>query len=225
MAKVKTGLAATRERALAVYAILRETYPDAHCSLDYTNALELVIATILAAQCTDARVNLTTPALFARFPTPADYANAPLKEIEGYVKSCGFYRNKAKNIQAMCQKLLDKHGGQVPGTMDELVALDGVGRKTANVVMGECFETGGVVVDTHCGRLARRLGFTKNTDPVKVEKDLMKVWPRDTWRMYSHSFVFHGRAICDARSPKCSVCPVAHLCPFPDTREGKKVAR
>lgn len=225
MAKVKAGAAATRERALEVYRILRETYPDARCSLDYTNALELVIATILAAQCTDLRVNLTTPALFARFKTPADYAAAPLEEIEGYVKSCGFYRNKAKNIQAMCRKLIERHHGEVPGTMAELTALDGVGRKTANVVLGECFGDGGVVVDTHCGRLARRLGYTKNADPVKVERDLMKVWPKKTWRMYSHSFVFHGRAVCDAQRPKCSICPVAHLCPFPDTREGKRIAR
>lgn len=225
MTKIKTTISANKIRAVEVYNRLDREYPDAKCSLDHETPLQLIVATILSAQCTDARVNKVTPALFERFKTAQDYVDAPLKEIEGYVKTCGFYRNKAKNIQGMARALVTKHGGEVPGTLEDLTALDGVGRKTANVVLGTCFDVPGVVVDTHCGRIARRLGFTKNTDPVKVEHDLMKVWPKEHWSLFSHFMVFHGRATCVARSPECSKCCVADLCPFPETREGKKIAK
>lgn len=221
----KRSFAARRARAVQVYERLIQTYPDARCSLDFENPLQLLIATILAAQCTDARVNIVTKDLFQQFPTAADFANASQAELEEAVKTCGFYRNKAKNIKQTCIALVEQYGGEVPGTMEALVALDGVGRKTANVILGECFQSEGVVVDTHCGRLARRLGYTRETDPVKVERDLMKVWPANLWRMYSHLFVFHGRAVCMARGPRCSQCPVRDLCPFPATREGQKIGK
>jgi endonuclease-3 len=225
VAKFDNTLAGKRKRAAEVYERLHGAYPDATCSLDFDSPLQLMIATILAAQCTDARVNLTTPELFEKFPTAQDLADAPIKEIEKIVQPCGFYRNKAKNIRAACRKIVDEHAGDVPGTMEELVALPGVGRKTANVIRGECFGGQGVVVDTHCGRISRRLGFTKLEDPVKVERALMKVWPEEHWTLFSHCMVFHGRAICTARAPKCSECPVADLCPFPHTREGKRIAK
>lgn len=224
MPKFKLTISANRERAKDVFALLKKEYPDAKCSLDHTNPLELMVATILSAQCTDARVNQETPALFEEFPTVADYAEKPLKTLEGYVKSCGFYKNKAKNIQNAARKIIAEHGGEIPQTLEELVELPGVGRKTANVILGTCFDTPGVVVDTHCGRIARRLGFTKNTDPVKVEKDLMKVWEHEHWSLFSHFMVYHGRAVCDSRKPACSRCCVRDLCPFPETREGKKIA-
>lgn len=225
MAKVKTTIAANKARAAEVFERLNAHYPDAECSLDFTKPLELLVATILAAQCTDERVNIVTKTLFKKYKTAQDYVKAPQEELETYVKSCGFYRNKAKHIKKMCQSLIDQHGGEVPDTMEALVKLDGVGRKTANVILGECFGGQGIIVDTHCGRINRRLGFTKNEDPVKVEKDLMKVVPREHWTQYSHCMVFHGRAICQSRAPKCSECPVEDLCPFPDTRDGKKIAR
>jgi len=225
MAKINATLTANRERAKEVYRILNETYPDATCSLDYTNPLELIVAVILSAQCTDERVNKTTPALFRKFKTAEDYAAAPQEEIEQVIKSCGFYKNKAKSIKKMATSLIEEHGGEVPGTMEELVQLGGVGRKTANVVLGECFDGQGIIVDTHCKRVNQRLQFTKNDDPVKIEKDLMKVLPDDKWTQYSHLMVFHGRNLCIARAPKCSQCPIEHLCPFPDTREGKKIAK
>ena len=225
MPKFKLTIGANRERAKKVFDLLKKDYPDAKCSLDHTNPLELLVATILSAQCTDARVNQETPALFKGFKTAADYAEKPIEELRGFIKSCGFYKNKAKNIQGAGRKMLVEHGGEVPQTLDELVALPGVGRKTANVILGTCFDTPGVVVDTHCGRIARRLGFTKNTDPVKVEKDLMKVWEKEHWTLFSHFMVYHGRAVCDSRSPKCSQCSVQELCPFPGTREGKKIAK
>ena len=225
MAKIKTTISANKERAWEVYNRLIREYPDAKCSLDHRTPLQLIVATILSAQCTDARVNMVTPELFKRFKSAEDYAEAPLKEIEEYIKTCGFYRNKAKNIKGMAQALIERHGGEVPGTLEELVELDGVGRKTANVVLGSCFDVPGVVVDTHCGRIARRLGFTKNTDPVKVEHDLMKVWPKEHWSIMSHFMVFHGRAKCMARGPVCSECCLEDICPFPDTREGKKIAK
>lgn len=225
MGAVKLTISANRERAKRVYARLREAYPDAECSLDFTDPLELLVATILAAQCTDERVNIVTKDLFRRFRTAQDYVDATPAELETAVQSCGFYRNKARNIQAACAAIVNEHGGAVPGTLGELVKLPGVGRKTANVILGECFETPGVVVDTHCSRVSKRLGFTKHDDPVKIERDLMKIWPEDTWTLYSHSMVFHGRRTCGARGPKCSVCCVADLCPFPGTREGKKSAK
>lgn len=225
MAPIKKRITANRERALQVYDRLDATYPDARCTLNFDGPFQLIVATALAAQCTDARVNLTTAHLFKKYKTPKDYLAVTQEELEQDIKSCGFYRNKAKNIRAKCQTLIDKFNGEVPSTMEELVQLAGVGRKTANVVLGECFGGQGVIVDTHCTRVAGRLGFTKNTDAVKIEKDLMKVWPPDRWTMFSHFMVFHGRAVCTARSPKCSQCPVRDLCPWPDTREGKKLAK
>ncbi len=216
---------ATRARAKKIYDRLRKVYPDAQCSLDHEEPLELLVATILSAQCTDERVNKTTPALFKRFKTVEDFAAAPPRELEKYIQSCGFYKNKAKNIIGAAQKILTDHGGQVPQTLDELVALPGVGRKTANVMLGTVFGVPGVVVDTHCGRIARRLGFTKKDDPTKVEHDLMKIWPKDTWSLNSHLFVYHGRAVCFARGPACSKCPVREFCPFPESREGRKIAK
>ncbi len=221
----KTSLKAKKERALEVYSVLRTMYPDAECSLDHADALQLMVATILSAQCTDARVNMVTPALFERYKTAFDYADSSRKELEGFIKTCGFYRQKAKNIQSACARIVAEHGGEVPDTLEELVALDGVGRKTANVILGTCFNTPGVVVDTHCKRVTRRLGFTKEEDPVKIERDLMKIWPHETWSLYSHMMVFHGRALCIARAPRCSECDVRSLCPFPTTREGVKIAR
>jgi endonuclease-3 len=225
MAEFKFTQKANRERAEKIFQLLRQEYPDAECSLDHSNPLELMIATILSAQCTDARVNKVTPSLFKRFKTPHDYLEVPVEEVEKYVQSCGFYRSKAKNITRACKVIAEKHGGEVPQTLDELTELAGVGRKTANVILGTCFDTPGVVVDTHCGRLTRRMGFTKNTDPVKVEKDLMKIWQHEHWSLFSHFMVFHGRAVCPARKPRCTECAIKDLCPFPETREGKKIAQ
>jgi len=221
--RFKLTQTANRERAERVFERLREEYPNAKTSLDHTNPLELLVATILSAQCTDERVNKETPKLFKRYKTAKDYAEADPKELQKYIQSCGFYQNKAKNIIGAARKIVSEHGGEVPGTLEELVHLPGVGRKTANVILGTVFDTPGVVVDTHCGRLARRLGFTRQTDPVKVETDLMKIWDPEHWTLFSHLFVFHGRACCTARSPRCSECVVRDLCPFPETREGKKI--
>jgi endonuclease III len=225
MPPFKFTITANKERAKKVFDLLDAEYPDAECSLDHTNPLELMVATILSAQCTDARVNKVTPALFKAFKSAEDYATRPLDELKKYIQTCGFYHNKAKNIQANGKILVAKHGGEVPQSLEELIELPGVGRKTANVVLGTCFNIPGVVVDTHCGRLTRRLGFTKNTDPVKVEKDLMKIWEHKNWSLFSHFMVFHGREICQSRSPKCSQCSLRNLCPFPETREGKKIAK
>jgi endonuclease-3 len=225
MAKVKLTQTANRERAFEVYDRLAKEYPDVRCTLDYSNAFELLIMTILAAQCTDARVNIVCKDLFPKYPTPREFLETTPAELEAAVQPCGFYKNKAKNIRATCEILVNEYGGEVPPEMDQLVRLPGVGRKTANVLRGECFGGQGVVVDTHCTRLANRLGFTKNQDAVKIEKDLMKVWPSDRWTLMSHFMVFHGRACCTARAPRCSQCVLVDLCPFPDTREGKKLAR
>lgn len=214
-----------RERALKAFSKLKKAYPDAKCSLGHRTPLELLVATILSAQCTDVRVNKVTPALFKRFKRPADYVDAPVKELQKYIQSCGFYKNKAKNIKGACAAMIEKHNGEVPDRLDELLELPGVGRKTANVILGTAFGVPGVVVDTHCGRIARRLGFTKNPDPVKVEQDLMKIWPQKHWSLFSHLMVFHGRAVCESRSPRCSECVLRELCPFPESREGRKIAK
>jgi endonuclease-3 len=206
-------LSARRRRAKTIYRRLGKLYPDAHCALHHSNPFQLLIATILSAQCTDQRVNLVTPILFAHFPNPAAFAQAELTEIEEVIRSTGFFRAKAKNIRAACQAIVERHGGQVPGTLDELVALPGVGRKTANVVLGDGFGVPGITVDTHVGRLSRRLGFTKQTDPVKVERELMQIWSKSDWTLYNHRMIFHGRQVCFARAPACSRCALIDLCP------------
>ncbi|MBQ7717853.1 MAG: endonuclease III [Clostridia bacterium] len=201
-----------KEIYFKIQKIFDSIYPDADCSLDYTEAWDLLVATQLAAQCTDARVNLVTPALFERYPTPRDFANAEIGELEALIRSTGFFRNKAKNLKACGQVLCREFGGVVPDTMEELLRLPGVGRKTANLVLGDIFGKGGVVVDTHAGRIARRLGFTKNTDPTKVEFDLAKIIPEKSQTHFCHQLVWHGRAVCTARSPKCEECPVNGYC-------------
>ncbi len=193
---------------------LRRAYPEAVCALNFANPLQLLVATILSAQCTDIRVNMVTPALFAKYPDAAALAAAPRKDLERIIQSTGFFRNKAKNVQAACQTLVEQHNGEVPQTLDELVALPGVGRKTANVVLGVAFgQAEGVVVDTHVGRLSRRLGLTTVKDPVKVEQDLMAQLPRRDWIDFSHAMIHHGRKICVARRPQCEICPLESICP------------
>ena len=200
-------------RARAVNRRLAEAYPDARCELDFTTPLELLVATVLSAQCTDVRVNQVTPELFARFPTAAHYASADPSELEDIIRPTGFFRAKSRSIQGLARQLVDRHGGQVPGRLEELVALPGVGRKTANVVLGNAFGVPGITVDTHLGRLARRLGWTSETDPVKVEHAVGDLLERSQWTMASHRLVIHGRRVCFARRPACGACPVADLCP------------
>ena len=201
-------------RTKKIIAGLRKAYPNAHCELNYSNPLELLVATILSAQCTDKRVNLVTAELFKKNHAARDYAEAPLAELEQAIKTAGFFRNKARNIQACCRKLVAKHGGEVPRTMDELTHLDGVGRKTANVVLGNAFGINeGVVVDTHVARLSGRLGLTKQKTPEKMEMDLMKLVPREQWTLFSHWLIWHGRRRCDARKPDCAACEIRTLCP------------
>jgi len=202
------------ERATALVAELPRIYPEAHCELDYRNPLELLVATILSAQCTDKRVNLVTQELFRVCKTAADYVALPPGQLEEIVKSTGFFRAKAKSIRACCAALVARHGGAVPRTMEELTALAGVGRKTANVVLGNAYGINvGVVVDTHVQRLSRRLGLTKETTPEKIEVDLMKLVPRAHWTLFSHWLIWHGRRRCAARKPDCAGCEVARLCP------------
>ena len=201
-------------RTRKIIAGLQRTYPSAHCELNFSNPLELLIATILSAQCTDKRVNLVTTDLFKKHRSAADYANADLAELEQEIRTTGFFRNKAKNIKACCAAIVEKHGGDVPRTMDELTALGGVGRKTANVVLGNAFGINvGVVVDTHIARLSQRLGLTKNSDPEKIEQDLMPLVPREQWTLFSHWLIWHGRRRCDARKPDCAGCEINPLCP------------
>jgi endonuclease-3 len=202
------------ERAVQLAKLLPRVYPDAHCELDYSNPLELLIATMLSAQCTDKRVNLVTPVLFARFPTAADYAAIPQDELESLIRSAGFYRNKAKNIRAAAREIVERHHGKIPRTMTELAALPGVGRKTANVVLGNAFDINeGVVVDTHVARLSQRLGLTKHSDPAKIEADLARLFPKQEWTDLSHWLIWHGRRRCYARNPDCAGCELQHLCP------------
>jgi endonuclease-3 len=201
------------ERAAAILATLARTYPEAHCELVHANPLQLLVATILSAQCTDKRVNLVTPPLFARCPTALAYAQISQEELESFVKTTGFFRNKAKNIRAMAADLVAHHGGEVPASMEALTALAGVGRKTANVVLGDAFQhSAGVVVDTHVARLSRRFGFTRETDPVKIEQQLMKLVPRAQWAPLSHWLIWHGRHRCTARNPDCAACELQTLC-------------
>ncbi|HEX7117526.1 MAG TPA: endonuclease III [Longimicrobiales bacterium] len=213
-ARIRESRVAKRERALAIVARLKREYPDAECALHHRNAFELLAATILSAQCTDERVNQVTPALFARYPTAADLAAARQEELEAIIRSTGFFRSKAKNLIGMANALVERHGGAVPAEMDALVKLPGVGRKTANVVLSNAFgRAEGVVVDTHVKRLSGRLGLTRNTDPVKVEQDLMALLPREHWGDVEHLLIWHGRQVCDARRPRCERCAVADLCP------------
>jgi endonuclease-3 len=210
----RENAAAKNERAKKICAALRRTYPAAHCELNFSSPLQLLVATILSAQCTDKRVNLVTAELFKKFRSAKDFAGAPLSEIEEAVKSTGFFRNKAKNIKACCAALVEKFGGEVPRTMDELHALAGVGRKTANVVLGNAFGINvGVVVDTHVTRLSNRLGLAKGTDAVKLEQELMKLIPQNEWTWFSHWLIWHGRRRCDARKPDCVNCEIKTLCP------------
>jgi endonuclease III len=201
-------------RVKKIIAGLRRTYPDAHCELNFTNPLELLIATILSAQCTDKRVNLVTTELFRCYRSAADYAAAPLADLENQIKSTGFFRNKAKSIKTCAQAIVDNHAGDVPRTMEELILLGGVGRKTANVVLGNAFNINvGVVVDTHVARLSLRLGITRQTVPEKIEPELMALVPKNEWTLFSHLLIWHGRRRCYARNPDCPNCEVKKLCP------------
>ena len=208
----KTGI---KKQASRIIAKLKKAYPAAICSLRHENPLQLLLATILSAQCTDARVNMVTPALFAKYRTAKDFAAAPIAELESLVRSTGFYRNKARSIKASCQTLCEKFGGRVPDTMEELLSLHGVARKTANVVLGNAFgKNVGVVVDTHVFRISNRMGLAsekKNRD--RVERQLMEVIPKKEWTLFSHLLIHHGRAVCKAPTPKCDICPVEQLCP------------
>ncbi len=188
-------------------------YPHAHCELDFSNPLELSVATILSAQCTDKKVNEVTPALFAKYPTAADYAAANREELEELIHATGFYRAKANNLMKLGQQLVERFDGEVPNTLAALVTLPGFGRKTANVVLGNAFDVPGLTIDTHFGRLATRWGWTTNTDPVKVEQDVAALIPRKEWTILSHRVIWHGRRMCHARRPACGVCPLARLCP------------
>jgi len=203
-----------KRRALKVAKLLAKEYPDARCALDFKNPLELLIATILSAQCTDVRVNMVTPTLFKKYPTAAAYAAANRSELEKAIQSTGFFRSKAKSIQECCRKLAEEHGGKVPKSLDVLVELPGVGRKTANVVLGTAYDiASGVVVDTHVSRLAFRLGLTKEKDAVKIERDLMAQLPKSEWVNFAHRLIHHGRRVCVARKPKCSDCVLNVVCP------------
>lgn len=207
-------IASNQGRSLEILVILKRLYPDATCTLNYATPVQLLVATILSAQCTDERVNQVTPALFARFPDALSLANAPLEELEILVRSTGFYRNKAQHIRAACAKIVWEFGGEVPQTMEQLVSLPGVARKTANVVLAHGYGIiQGVTVDTHVKRLSNRLGLTKNTDPVKIERDLMGLIPQPDWENFSLSLIDHGRAVCQAKKPNCGGCALAHLCP------------
>lgn len=210
-----------KQRVDVILPILKKAYPDARCSLNFSSPLQLLVATILSAQCTDNRVNIVTQTLFKRFQTARDYADSDPQELESIIQSTGFFRAKARNIRAMAHDLVTHHGGEVPRSMDDLVKLAGVGRKTANVVLGNAFDTNvGVTVDTHVGRLSNRLGLTTHQDPVKIEQDLMKVVPQVDWALWSHLLIQHGRAVCKSQKPVCRECLLLSHCPH-----GQKVMR
>ena len=210
----RESLEAKAARTKKIIAGLQKAYPTAHCELNFSNPLELLIATILSAQCTDKRVNIVTESLFKKYRSAADFAEADLSELEQAVKTAGFYRNKAKSIKAAARSIVEHHGGQVPRTMEELIELGGVGRKTANVVLGNAFDiNAGVVVDTHVARLSFRLGLTGETDPVRIEQILIKLVPQEQWTLFSHLLIWHGRRRCSARNPDCAECEVRELCP------------
>ncbi len=216
VAETKTAL---RARAGKIIAILKKTYPDAKCSLTYMTPHQLLVATILSAQCTDERVNMVTPRLFKKYRSVADFAGANMKELEDDIRSTGFFHNKARAIIGSAQIILDKYNGQMPRTLGEMVALPGVGRKTGSAVLGEAFGIAeGIVVDTHVRRISNKLGFTKQSDPIKIERDLMEIIPHDDWIKFTHLMIDHGRAICIARRPNCKFCPLAKLCPSAETK-------
>jgi endonuclease-3 len=203
-----------KAKATEYYKRLSATYPNAHCALHHENPFQLLVATILSAQATDKRVNIVTPDLFERYPNARVLAEADTEELENAIKSTGFFRSKAKSLLGMARALVDHHGGEVPSTMEELTELPGVGRKTANVILGNAFHKNlGIVVDTHVARLSHRFGLTSEIDPVKIEQDLMPLFPREQWTMVSHLLIEHGRQICDARKPKCEICPLNDICP------------
>ncbi len=198
---------------IKIVEILKNTYPDAKCSLDFTTPFEMLVAVILSAQCTDERVNKTTPALFSKYSTPEDFANMPLEELENFIHPCGFYKNKAKNIKATAQIIVDKYDGKVPETMEELMDLPGVGRKTANVVMLEAFnKPQGIAVDTHCKRISNKIGFSNEKEPEKIEQDLLKIIPKEYYKDMNHILIWHGRNTCVARNPKCEMCTINKYC-------------
>lgn len=197
-----------------ILQLLDEHYPRVHVTLDFRNPLELLVATILSAQCTDERVNRVTPAIFAKYPSAADYGRAPLEELERDIYQTGFYHNKARSLKALGQALVEQHRGQVPASLEELVKLPGIGRKTANVILGNAFGIPGIVVDTHCGRVSQRLGLTRAKEPVKIEFDLMPLVPKERWTRFSLQLIWHGRAICTARDPQCPRCPLLPYCDY-----------
>ena len=202
-----------KRKAALISAALRKAYPDAHCELDFSTPLELAVGAILSAQCTDKRVNLVTPALFRKYRTAADWAKTPQDVLESEIRSTGFFRNKAKNIRALCAELEKNHGGRIPDDLDVLITLPGIGRKTANLLIATAYGKPGIIVDTHFRRLSQRLGLTKNDDPDKIEFDLKALLPEKDWSDFSHCMVFHGRRCCFARKPNCPGCPVKDLCP------------
>jgi len=208
-----------KSRINKILQILRRTYPDVKTALRYQNPLEMLIATILSAQCTDVRVNEVTKPLFKKLRTAKDYADSPLAELEEMIRPTGFFRNKAKSIKACCQGLVEKHGGKVPDSMEALIKLPGIGRKTANVILGSAFGIPGIVVDTHVKRLSQRIGLTKEKDPVKIEFELMDLIPKKDWIDFSHELIWHGRRLCPARKPKCPQCPLQELCDY-----GRKIS-
>lgn len=214
-----------RRRARRIVRRLAAAYPDARCALDYRNPFELLVATILSAQCTDKKVNEVTPELFARYPDPAALAAAASLELERRIHATGFYRQKARALQASARDLVERFGGRVPGTMEELLTLHGVARKTANVVLGNAFGVPGLTVDTHMKRVNGRLGLTDHEDPEKIERDLMELVPREEWTAYSHRVIHHGRVCCLARAPRCDACPLAADCPWPARAHGARPAR
>ena len=204
-----------KKDAIKVVEILKNTYPDAKCSLDFKTPFEMLVAVCLSAQCTDDRVNKTTPSIFARFDSPEEFANADIKELEALVHPCGFYKNKAKNLKAAGQKIVAYFNGKVPNTMEELMAIPGVGRKSANVIMLEAFNMPqGIAVDTHCKRIANRLGLSNEREPSKIEQDLLKILPSEYYKDVNHIFIWHGRNTCTSQNPKCSTCPVRDYCKF-----------
>lgn len=214
-----------KKRVAAIIRRLKRAYPDAHCALDHTSPFELLVATILSAQCTDERVNIVTADLFRKYRTPQDYLDVAQRELEKDIHSTGFFRNKSRNIQAACKRIIEVYGGEVPQTMEDLLTLGGVARKTANVVLGNAFGTAsGVVVDTHVARLSQRLGLTTQTSAEKIEKDLVEIVPRKYWIMFPHWMIFHGRQICNARKPKCGECVLADLCPSKPIFEATGIA-